>query len=242
MKTEEYFPYWTALFYLAALPSTVSSSVVMVSIAKGNVPGAIFNASISGLIGMIATPLWMALFLSGSHGDMAFGTIFLKLFLQVLFPVLLGLGLHRYGKMWAEKYKNALRRFDKGIILMIVYNSFRRSFSEGLFQDIPWSTLLSLGGTVIILFFLVMGISKWFSQRLGFSLSDQITAQFCGSKKSLVHGTVFSNVLFTGMPYAGLYLVPIMLYHAFQLFYVSLLAEKYGQKNSGKEVSSPTKP
>jgi sodium/bile acid cotransporter 7 len=32
--------------YLSALPSTVSASVVMVSIAVGNLPGAIFNESI----------------------------------------------------------------------------------------------------------------------------------------------------------------------------------------------------
>ena len=41
---------WLAVFFLAALPSTVSSSVVMVSIAGGNIPSAIFNASISGVI------------------------------------------------------------------------------------------------------------------------------------------------------------------------------------------------
>ncbi len=54
---------WLAVFFLAALPSTVSSSVVMVSIAKGNIPSAIFNASISGVIGIVVTPLLMGFFL-----------------------------------------------------------------------------------------------------------------------------------------------------------------------------------
>ena len=45
---------WLSIYFLACLPSTVSSSVVMVSIAKGNVPSAIFNASISGLIAPIS--------------------------------------------------------------------------------------------------------------------------------------------------------------------------------------------
>src|SRR5690606_31182036 len=48
---------WIGIFYLAALPSTVSSSVVMVSIAGGNMPAAIFNASISSVIGIFITPL-----------------------------------------------------------------------------------------------------------------------------------------------------------------------------------------
>ncbi len=53
--------------YLGALPSTVSASVVMVSIAGGNVAAAIFNASISSLFGVVFTPLWMRL----SGGEVA---------------------------------------------------------------------------------------------------------------------------------------------------------------------------
>jgi sodium/bile acid cotransporter 7 len=64
VKDTSYEMLWLGVFYLAALPSTVSSSVVMVSIAGGNIPAAIFNASISGLIGVFLTPLWMGLFLT----------------------------------------------------------------------------------------------------------------------------------------------------------------------------------
>src|SRR3954471_10094126 len=48
------------LFFLCALPSTVSSSVAMTAAARGNVAGAVFNATLSSLIGILATPLWMA--------------------------------------------------------------------------------------------------------------------------------------------------------------------------------------
>ena len=54
ITTEEQETFWLAFFFLAALPSTVSSSVVMVSLAKGNIPAAIFNASISGIIGILS--------------------------------------------------------------------------------------------------------------------------------------------------------------------------------------------
>ena len=40
----------TGLFFLCALPSTVSSSVALTATAKGNVPAAVFNATISSLI------------------------------------------------------------------------------------------------------------------------------------------------------------------------------------------------
>ena len=58
----QYYAIWLSVFFLASLPSTVSSSVVMVSIAKGNIPSAIFNASISGLVGIVMTPLLMGFF------------------------------------------------------------------------------------------------------------------------------------------------------------------------------------
>src|ERR1044071_7793264 len=48
------------LFYLCALPSTVSSSVAMTAAARGNIAGAVFNATLSSLIGVVGTPLWIA--------------------------------------------------------------------------------------------------------------------------------------------------------------------------------------
>jgi sodium/bile acid cotransporter 7 len=47
-------------FFLCALPSTVSSSVAMTAAARGNVAGAVFNATLSSLLGILVTPLWMA--------------------------------------------------------------------------------------------------------------------------------------------------------------------------------------
>ena len=40
------------LFFLCALPSTVSSSVAMTAAAHGNVAGAVFNATLSSLLGV----------------------------------------------------------------------------------------------------------------------------------------------------------------------------------------------
>ena len=96
VKSERSEVLWLSFLFLAALPSTVSSSVVMVSIAKGNLPAAIFNASISGLIGIMITPLWMGLFLAHATSDFQFGAIYLKLITEILLPVILGLLLQRF--------------------------------------------------------------------------------------------------------------------------------------------------
>ncbi len=231
IRTEEHQLLWLAVFFLAALPSTVSSSVVMVSIAEGNVPAAIFNASISGVIGIIVTPLLMNFFMADGAAGFEFGDVIGQLFLQILMPVFAGVALHRYLGPLAEKHKSKLKTFDKAIILAIVYESFSESFETGIFQEISTAALLVVAVSVIALFFMIYGLIHLISKSLQFNREDRITALFCGSKKSLVHGSVFASVLFSGMAGAGVFLLPVMIYHSFQLFYVSFLAQSMQRKN-----------
>src|SRR5690606_27188913 len=55
-------------FYLAVLPSTVSSSVTMTGLARGNVAAAILNATLSTLLGVFLTPLLASLVFGGHTG------------------------------------------------------------------------------------------------------------------------------------------------------------------------------
>jgi sodium/bile acid cotransporter 7 len=229
-RNTEYHTLWLAMFFLAALPSTVSSSVVLVSIAKGNVTGAIFNASISGVIGILITPLWMGFFLTQSTGDYNLLKVFIDLIIQILAPVIAGLLLHRFWGNWAIRNKEYFSIYDRCVILTVVYNSFSESFLNGIFSEIPNWTLFVLFGAVVALFFLSLAFSSWVSRRQGFSREDRITVLFCGSNKSLMHGTVMSNVIFAANPAVSLFLVPIMIYHAFQLFYLSILSRKIGKQ------------
>lgn len=227
----EYFQFWLAIFFMSTLPSTVSSSVVMVSIARGNIPGAIFNASISGILGIIFTPLWMGFFLDASIADFNLGQTLFDLFLQILAPIIFGLLLNKYWGAWALKHKKKMALFDKLVILSIVFDSFSSSFANRIFDSIPLWTILILSLAVIAIFFVVFSFSKWMSRILKFSREDQITFVFCGSKKSLVHGSVMASVFFAGSSGGGLFLVPIMIYHVFQLFYISLVAKKIGDES-----------
>lgn len=217
---------WLAFLFLAALPSTVSSSVVMVSIAKGNIPAAIFNASISGLIGIVVTPLWIGLFQNQSNSDYDLGQIYLKLLTEILLPVFIGLILHRFLGKFAKKNSKYLTLFDKSVILLIIYKSFSESFLGKIFESVNFMDLIlifCLVITIFIIVYLTIGkISKW----LGFSKEDQITAKFCGTKKSLVHGTVFSDILFQHTSAIGILLLPLMLFHAIQIFIISIIANK----------------
>ena len=226
INSEEGHMLWLAIFFLAALPSTVSSSVVMVSMARGNVAGSIFNASISGLIGIVATPLWMGLFMSGDSQGFDFLESFVSLILKILMPVVVGLMFHKFLGSLATKHSKFLSWFDKSVILAIVYKSFGESFSSGLFETIGILDLLLVLLAVVALFVLVYFIINKFTRVLNFNREDRITALFNGSKKSLVHGTVMSKVLFENMSTQGVFIIPIMIYHAIQLIVISFIAQR----------------
>ena len=113
--------------YLGALPSTVSASVVLVSIAGGNVAAAIFNASISSLLGVVLTPLWMRLAGGEVAGELDLWASILDLSLKVVLPVLLGLFLHRSLFPKIKPYLNRLKYLDQTVILSIVFTTFSDS-------------------------------------------------------------------------------------------------------------------
>ena len=224
---------WTGTFFLASLPSTVSSSVVMVGIARGNIPAAIFNASISSLLGVFITPALMALYLSGGFDGVSsngLGQTLLKLIFQVIVPLSAGVILNRKWGEFAERKKKLLRLFDETIIVLIVYTSFCSSFEDGMFKDFAFSTLLILSACMIGLFFFVFLLVWSFCSVLKFPIEDRITATFCGSKKSLVHGSVMSKVIFPDPAVVGIILLPTMLYHALQLIIASIIAQKLGTR------------
>ncbi|MFI3291247.1 MAG: bile acid:sodium symporter family protein [Opitutales bacterium] len=218
------------ILFLCALPSTVSSSVVMVSIAKGNIPAAIFNASISGILGVLLTPLILSLSVEAKQDLSELLNIFISLIFQIILPVILGVSLNKYLFNFAKKHSTFFKLYDQCVIVMIVYSSFCDSFYMDMFAEISLTTLLSLIITLLLLLFTVYYIIKLIARLLHFSKQDTITATFCGSKKSLAHGVVMSKVIASSPALIATMLLPIMIFHALQLIVISIIAKKIGRE------------
>lgn len=216
--------------YLSVLPSTVSASIVMVSIAKGNIPAAIFNASISSLIGVVITPAWMGILGEASGIPIDFSSTLLELTFKVILPVVAGLALHRviYPRIATQISK--LKYLDQSVIMVIVYTSFAQSFAQEVFSPYRLSTLVLISVSMLGLFFMVWFLISILCKILGFHLEDRITALFCGSKKSLVQGVVIGKVIFPDPAILGLVLLPVMLYHIQQLIAGSIIASWFERK------------
>ncbi|WP_026977982.1 bile acid:sodium symporter family protein [Flavobacterium tegetincola] len=226
IRTDTAHTLWLAVFFLAALPSSVSASVVMVAVAKGNVPAAIFNASLSGIIGILITPIWMSYFIQVETMDFDFSEIYFNLITEIIVPLILGILLQRFFGGWAIRHAAKISTFDKSIILLIVFKSFSESFLNGIFSSIGIVDMLLLAMAVILLFWFVYYTLKFICYRLDINREDSIAILFCGSKKSLIHASVMSKIMFAHLPFVGIMLLPVMLFHGFQIVFVSFIAAK----------------
>jgi len=218
--------------YLFVLPSTISSSVALTSVAKGNVPGAIFNASLSSVLGVFITPMFVYLFMGiqGAHMDLE-GSI-ISIAKLLLLPMVAGQLLRPLLVQFTQKHKSVVNIVDRFVILLIVYNSFCDSMMNGVWSQfsvtlLVFSLLLCAG----ILVFITYVIRK-ITHLCKFTTEDEIAALFCGTKKTLAAGVPMAQVIFGSDPRLGMILLPIILYHPMQIFYCAILANRYRRRVS----------
>jgi solute carrier family 10 (sodium/bile acid cotransporter), member 7 len=201
--------------------------VAMTSVARGNVPGAIFNASLSSLLGVFLTPLLVSLLARTTGQALSLGEAILKLATLLLLPLVLGQALRPLLGEWFGQYKRYTNAFDRLVVLMLVYASFCDSVESGLLTRFGGGTVAVTVVGVSLLLATVLLLTTTVARWAGFAKEDEIAAVFCGSKKTLVSGMPMAKLLFGPIPGLGLVVLPLMFYHQLQLFVCSLLAERY---------------
>jgi solute carrier family 10 (sodium/bile acid cotransporter), member 7 len=217
------------LFFLCALPSTVSSSVALTAAAGGNVAGAVFNATLSSLIGIFLTPLWIAYVLNARGNSLEVGPVILDLLRWLVLPLAVGQACRPLLGSWVGRHKARISLVDRATILLLVYTSFCDSFKEGVWSRVTAPQLWLMLGIAAGLFALVMTTVGFAANALKFSRADRIAAMFCGSKKTLASGVPMAKLIFGAHPALGLILLPIMIYHPLQLVICGVLAQRWSR-------------
>jgi solute carrier family 10 (sodium/bile acid cotransporter), member 7 len=218
------------LFFLCALPSTVSSSVAMTAAARGNVSVAVFNATLSSLIGVVLTPLWIGVVAKTTGHALPLGDVIWDLVQWLVLPLVAGQVVRPWLGAWAQRHKKQVNRIDRSVILLLVYTSFCDSVQRGVWSDNGWLVLVVIVAVSFALFFAAMAAVRAISRRAGFSREDEIAAIFCGSKKTLAAGVPMAQLIFGAHPGMGLILLPIMIYHPLQLVICSVLATRWARR------------
>ncbi|MFC9552831.1 bile acid:sodium symporter family protein [Rhodococcus sp. NPDC056960] len=231
-------PLYLGLLYVCLLPSTVQSSIAFVSIARGNVPGAIVSASFSNILGIVVTPLLVALLMT-SEGAGFDASSAIGILVMLLLPFIAGQALRRWIGPWVKAHGAPLKLVDRGSILLVVYVAFSEGMNEGIWGTLSVGRLLALLAVCAVLLALVLSLTWFGSKRLGFDRADQITITFCGSKKSLATGLPMATVLFAGQP-IGLIVLPLMLFHQLQLLVCAWMAGRLARRAASEESELAT--
>jgi solute carrier family 10 (sodium/bile acid cotransporter), member 7 len=217
-------------FYLCALPSTVSSSVALTVAARGNVPVALFNATLSALMGVVLTPLWMAWAMGHEGQPLDVWPVVVDLLIWVVLPLVAGQLSRPWLTAWAARHKGQIQVVDRLTILTLVYTSFSDSVQQGIWTQYGYSVLIQTLVICSLLFFLIYNFTQFSSRLMHLSDEDRIAAVLCGSKKTLASGVPMAHLIFGAHPALGLILIPIMLYHPLQLAVGGLLSQRWATR------------
>ncbi|HKI48543.1 MAG TPA: bile acid:sodium symporter family protein [Desulfobacteria bacterium] len=225
--------------FLAAVPTTISSSVVYTTQAGGSTTIALFNASASNVLGIFLVPLWVSWQMGQSVALPPVGGMIMKIIWVVLLPLILGQVLRKWAREWADRNHKGLSNFSMGLILFIVYLTFSNSFKSDSWKNLGRDELSIAFAAVLILMLMVMAFGGLFFKMGGLKREDGIAFFFSATQKALSTGIPMAHALFdlTRLDIA-LILVPLMVYHPVQLLVGGFIVGKFARGGQGirKEI------
>jgi len=221
--------------YLALLPTTITSAILFTSAGGGNVPGAIFNTTLSNIVGVFWVPMGCLLLFAADGGFPVamVGPLLVKIAKLILLPLVIG-QLARpfvFDQSWFKRISPSFKYVNHSIILFIVFTTLSDSFLSHAWAGTSAGALMALifltAGAVLGVHAAVWISSSWVASRR----TDRITALFCGSQKTLAAGAPMAVAIFASSEQLaqvnpGLLLLPLLCYHPLQLFLAALLLPK----------------
>lgn len=215
-----------------AVPCTLSTAAVWTRRAGGNDVTAVMVTILTNLICVVATPLWLWLMTSQIIEDFSLSEQIQRLSWLVLLPI----GLAQCARCWprladfASKRKPLLGVLSQiGVLYIVLLGSvqsalvWRQGQGDSLWQ---WMIVLALIPTIHLgLFFLGLGMSRL----MQLAAPDQSAVAISGSQKTFMIGAEVGLTL-------GLSILPLLIYHVFQLFADTVLADRLRTKNEPKRT------
>lgn len=222
-------PIQNGFLYLCVLPSTVSTSVVLTSVAGGNTAGALFNAAFSNIIGVVLTPVLVQLLMQSTGKSAPFGPLLLQITLLTLVPFAAGMLLRNSVKKWVDAHKPWVNRISNAVIIFIVYSAFCDSVEDRIWNKYGVFITVQVFALALALF-IGMSLLVYVTCKL-FQLNreDMIAAYFCSVKKTLAMGVPLAMLIFGNTPDLPFILLPVMFYHPIQLLVNGILANRWAR-------------
>lgn len=225
------------IVYLSVLSSTISSSVALTAMSHGNVAAAVFNATLSGLIGLAITPFLIGFAETTAAGQFSLVEAIVDVAQKLLLPFIAGQLARPLIGSFLAKRKPWVSKIDKSVIVLIVYGAFCNSTSAGIWKAYSPLLIGEIGLIVMGCLAAVLAVNVFAARALGFSKEDEAASVFCGSTKSLANGAPIASVLFAGNPNLAVILLPLVMYHLLQLVVCSAIARIYAERAEKEELA-----
>ena len=227
--------------YLGVLPSTVQSATSYTTLADGNVGLSVISAALLNMLGVfVSVPIFLLLGGTG-EGAVSMETVE-RIALILLLPFIIGQVVQGWLQGWIVQNKSRVVWLDRLVIALAVYVAFSGAVEQGIWgklEPLAW-VILALG---IAGFLALANGGAWLtSGALGLPRRDRIAFLFAGAQKSAAVGVPLATILFAREE-AGFIILPLLLYHFFQLVLAAPLASRLSTAThlpGGGDCAAPT--
>lgn len=209
--------------------TTASTNVVFTKTAGGNEALALVNAVLGNLIGIFITPAWLETFLGSKTGHVPYAKVIQLLACTVIAPLVVG-NAAQYGFPARVAWLKTKMDFGKAgsfCILLLVWSTFSNTFAKHVKVDaasIIAVAALMLGvyllSTFLTFFALLLPAP---ARLLRASERDAVAVAMCAGTKTVALGIPIITALYEGNPAVGLLSLPLIIYHALQILFGSVI-------------------
>ena len=214
----------TGFLYLGVLPSTVQSATSYSTLGGGNIALSVIAAALLNILGVfVSVPLFLAF---GGSGEGAIGSAaIVKILIVLVLPFAIGQLVQTRTTRFIARHKPKIVWMDRLVIAIAVYVAFSGAVTQGIWTKVggaDWAAIVTLVAGMLAL---AHG-GAWLTGRvLGLQRPDRVSFLFAGAQKSAAIGVPLAAVLFPPNV-AGFVVVPLLLYHLFQLVLAAPLSTR----------------
>ena len=214
----------TGLFLVAAMPTTLSSGVVMTGKAGGNIVNALMITIISGIIAVFTVPVTLEflLKLTGNASDISIDKlrIIIKIGFFVLLPLFTGIFVRYTSNVFFKKHEKVFSLFNQWFVLSIIW----MAASQAKVIIIENSGALPLiAGLVFAYHAVLTGFAFLMTVLFKLQPGKRESVIFMGGQKTLPLAVMLQISFFPQYPVV---LVVCVIHHAIHLMMDSFIAGK----------------
>lgn len=214
------------IYALSALPTTISTCIVLTQAAGGNTAGSMFNAALANVSGVLLSPLILSLMLRQAGRSMPMELlleIVIGLGWKMILPLIAGQLLHLRFRSAADAGKGRISALSNLLIIILVLLSMAKSAGTPEF----FTRLSSMGWVLLYLalaHYVIIALALAGGKVFGFSREDRISIAYVAPQKTLAMGVPLLGAYFAWEPQIlGVVLLPLLFYHPWQIVNAGLI-------------------